>query len=310
VTDALLRRVRPRVALGPLQKRDLEAARDLCARNPIAFVLPAMHIERALNDTPPAAGRLWAVHRRDGRPRTLVGIVWHGVNVVPAVPDPAPGVLVGLADAMASRIAKPSALVGEADVVLDLWGRLESAWGPARAVRDEQWLMALDEPPRFPPPWPPGDAGYSALRLDAVHRAVPDDFDLVLPAAVHMFRGEVGYDPTEHGRGVYEDRLRRLIRGGRSFVQFGDVGGTRRVVFKAEVGVIGGGVAEIQGVWVEPLLRGRGLARAGLAAVCEAIQADTAPTVSLYVNSFNRAAIAVYEAVGFRRVGTFATVMM
>ncbi len=310
MTDALLRRVRPGVALTPLQRRDLEAARDLCAQNPVAYVLPAMHIERALADAPAAAGRLWALQRRDGKGRALVGVVWHGVNLVPAIPESSSGVVAALADSVADRLARPSALVGEADIVLNLWGRLEATWGPARAVRDEQWLMALDTPPRYPPPWPPGDAGFAALRLDAVHRAVPDDFNLVLPAAVHMFRGEVGYDPTEHGRGVYEDRLRRLIRGGRSFVQFGDVSDKRRVVFKAEIGVIGGGVAEVQGVWVEPLLRGRGLARAGLAAVCEAIQADTAPTVSLYVNSFNRAAIAVYNAIGFRRVGTFATVML
>jgi len=84
----------------------------------------------------------------------------------------------------------------------------------------------------------------------------------------------------------------------------------RRVVFKTEVGVVGGGVAEIQGVWVEPTLRGRGLGREGIALVCQAIQAGLAPTVSLYVNSFNRTALAAYEAVGFRRVGTFATVML
>ena len=69
-------------------------------------------------------------------------------------------------------------------------------------------------------------------------------------------------------------------------------------------------MAEIQGVWVEPSLRGFGLGREGLALVCETIQAAMAPTVSLYVNSFNREAIESYEAVGFRRIGTFSTVML
>jgi predicted GNAT family acetyltransferase len=43
--------------------------------------------------------------------------------------------------------------------------------------------------------------------------------------------------------------------------------------------------------------------------VIEATQATLAPTVSLYVNDFNAPAIAAYDAVGFERVGMFATVM-
>jgi predicted GNAT family acetyltransferase len=39
------------------------------------------------------------------------------------------------------------------------------------------------------------------------------------------------------------------------------------------------------------------------------VRADHAPTVSLYVNDFNAPALRAYEAVGFARVGTFATVM-
>ncbi|WP_431308434.1 GNAT family N-acetyltransferase [Demequina litorisediminis] len=65
----------------------------------------------------------------------------------------------------------------------------------------------------------------------------------------------------------------------------------------------------LQGVWVHPAVRGRGIARVGLARVADAIRATTAPTVSLYVNDFNVAAIAAYRAVGFREVGAFATVM-
>jgi predicted GNAT family acetyltransferase len=124
-----------------------------------------------------------------------------------------------------------------------------------------------------------------------------------------MFIGEVGYDPMRHGRVAYEDRLRQLVTGGRAFLQYGTVEGRRAVVFKSEVGAIGGSVAQLQGVWVHPSLRGRGLARAGLAAVIEATRTSLAPTVSLYVNDFNTRAIAAYEAVGFERVGLFATVM-
>ncbi|MFC6257705.1 GNAT family N-acetyltransferase, partial [Kocuria oceani] len=36
----------------------------------------------------------------------------------------------------------------------------------------------------------------------------------------------------------------------------------------------------------------------------------TTPVISLYVNDYNTRALATYERVGFRRVGTFATVLL
>jgi predicted GNAT family acetyltransferase len=65
----------------------------------------------------------------------------------------------------------------------------------------------------------------------------------------------------------------------------------------------------VQGVWVDPEYRGRGIAQAGMAAVVRAALAEVAPTVSLYVNSFNSSALAVYRRVGFEQVGTYATVL-
>jgi predicted GNAT family acetyltransferase len=40
------------------------------------------------------------------------------------------------------------------------------------------------------------------------------------------------------------------------------------------------------------------------------VPATIAPTVSLYVSDSNDVAVRAYEAVGFERVGTFATVMV
>lgn len=144
---------------------------------------------------------------------------------------------------------------------------------------------------------------------EPLRRASMADYPQLLPAAAHMFLGEVGYDPLEHGREAYEERLAHLIRAGRSYVMFGDVGGKRDIVFKAEVGVVGGGVAQIQGVWVQPSLRGKGYGSVGMSQLVERVRKDHAPAVSLYVNDFNEAAIGAYESAGFERVGTFATVM-
>ena len=58
-----------------------------------------------------------------------------------------------------------------------------------------------------------------------------------------------------------------------------------------------------------PELRGRGLGAAGTASVVALAQAMFAPVVSLYVNDFNLPARRAYERVGFRRAGTFASIL-
>jgi len=44
--------------------------------------------------------------------------------------------------------------------------------------------------------------------------------------------------------------------------------------------------------------------------VTSAVLRGIASEATLYVNDFNTPAIATYEAVGFRRVGTFATILL
>ncbi len=66
--------------------------------------------------------------------------------------------------------------------------------------------------------------------------------------------------------------------------------------------------SQIQGVWVRPDLRGRGLGTAAMADG-DRLRAAATPTVSLYVNDFNHPARRVYERLGMRQVATVATVM-
>ena len=60
---------------------------------------------------------------------------------------------------------------------------------------------------------------------------------------------------------------------------------------------------------MDPAHRGRRLSEAGMAAVVRLAREQLAPRVTLYVNDFNTAARKSYLAVGFRQVGTFATVL-
>src|SRR5665647_3486872 len=76
-------------------------------------------------------------------------------------------------------------------------------------------------------------------------------------------------------------------RAGRTFVRIEDGPDGPEVVFKADLGAVSSGVAQVQGVWVLPRLRGRRLSEPGMAAVVELTLGRVAPLVSLYVNSYN-----------------------
>ena len=176
---------------------------------------------------------------------------------------------------------------------MPMWQRLEPAWGPARDVRPQQPLMSLTTMP--------------ACDIDAQVRQVrPDEIDTYLVAAIDMFIGEVGVDPRlgDGGRG-YRRRVASLIAAGRAWARFQN----GEVVFKAEVGSQSPAVSQIQGVWVHPEWRGRGLGTAGTATLA-AVIVGTGRIASLYVNDFNTVARATYDRIGFTEVGTFATVLL
>jgi hypothetical protein len=265
---------------------------QLCAVDPVGTVLASVRLEHArASGLRAAGGEVWG-YSEDGE---IVAACWVGANLVPIMPglDAATRgrALDALGDLGASRGRRCSSVVGPRDDVLDLWDRLRTAWPAARDVRDDQPSMVIDQPTTVEPD-------------PAVRRSRPDELAAVLPACVAMFTEEVGYSPLGAG-GYYEARVRSLIAQGRSFVRLED----GRVVFKAEVAAVALGVGQVQGVWVTPERRGQRLSEIGMAAVVAATQAEIAPVVSLYANAYNTRALASYRAVGFRQVGTYATVL-
>ena len=121
-----------------------------------------------------------------------------------------------------------------------------------------------------------------------------------------MFNEELLVEPPRAAaKSLLRGRLAELINGGQAFVRFDRRG---RVAFKAEIGAVSAATCQVQGVWVRPDLRGRGLATSAVSAVLDhALR--LAPTVSLYVNDFNLPARAVYAKLGMRQVATLSTVM-
>ena len=188
---------------------------------------------------------------------------------------------------------RSSSIVGPAEEVMDLWSRVSDSWGPAREVRANQPVMAIRK--------------NSPVEIDhEVRYSNHSDLEELLPACIAMFTEEVGISPTSNGGGsAYRNRISELVSGRRSFVKY--LGS--ELVFKAEVGTVGAGVAQIQGVWVKPEFRGQGISVPAMAAVVKLILADLAPVVSLYVNDYNEVALNTYRSAGFEHVDTFATIL-
>jgi predicted GNAT family acetyltransferase len=177
-------------------------------------------------------------------------------------------------------------------MVEPLWRLLEPTWGPARAIRSRQPVMAIDAEP--------------VIASDPLVRRVrPDELDILYPAAVAMFTEEVGVSPVQGDPNAYRSRVRELIASGRAYARIED----DRVVFKAELGAVSDLACQVQGVWVSPAERGRGLSAAGIASVVRLTRQDFAPIVCLYVNDFNIAARRAYARVGFNEVGAFSSIL-
>jgi uncharacterized protein len=270
-----------------LGERDLEDSLAILRRDPVANVFVESRVTAIHGRSWRIGGELWG-YVDDGR---LQALCWSGANLVPVAADDA--ALEAFAERIRRQGRRCSSIVGPAEQVLPLWRLLEPAWGPAREVRPDQPLLVCDGPP--------------AVRPDAAVRLVTSaELDSLVPASVAMFTEEVGVSPLAHdGGSLYRARVAELVRSERAFARIEH----GRVVFKAEVGAASVAACQVQGVWVDPARRGEGLSVGGMAAVVAAAQRSIAPRVSLYVNAYNTAARRAYEHVGFRQVGTFATVL-
>ena len=270
-----------------LERRDLDEVLDLLDRDPVADVFVASRVRGAGLAESRLGAQVWGYGER-GR---LEALCYSGANLVPV--QAGPEAVRAFAERARRQGRRCSSLVGESGAVQHLWSLLTPSWGRARAVRDAQPLMALDGPPTAEP-----DPGVRRVRRDEV--------DTLLPACIAMFTEEIGVSPLAgDGGALYRARVTELVTQGRAYARIED----GRVLFKAEVGAATSSVCQVQGVWVDPALRGRGLSVGGTAAVATLARAEVAPVVSLYVNDFNVAARRAYERVGFRQVGTFTSVL-
>lgn len=225
----------------------------------------------------------------DGRLHSALHV---GANVVPVAMDDSAqaGFVEKLGPARrASSIMGPGQAVRSLHAALsERWG---DTWGIAREVRAHQPLLVIDHEPVVAPD-------------PRVRRITLAEFDSYLDASVRMYTEEVGVSPLGSDPRSYASHVRRTITEGRAFgiVENG------RVIYKSDIGAQTDDATQIQGVWLDPRLRGRSISTGAMAGVVRLCR-EVAPICSLYVNDFNAPARALYARVGFRHLDEFATVL-
>ncbi|RNL65503.1 GNAT family N-acetyltransferase [Nocardioides marmoriginsengisoli] len=284
--DADRTQTRPGVVrvLGPA---DLPAALAVLEADPVTNVFADYRSRITQLDQRWLGGQMWGYIEDSA----LVSLCHVGANLVPV--QAGENACAAFAERALSQRRLSSTIVGPAESVRWLWRDLADAWGPARDERWDQPHLVISTPPLVA-----ADPG--------VRRTTPEEVDTLYPACVAMYTEEVGVSPeADGGRNLYRARVTQLVNKGWSFSRI--EGG--KVVFKAEIACASPLACQVQGVYVDPEHRGRGVGASGMAAVVAYALAEIAPAVSLYVNAHNAPARAAYAKVGFSQTATFSTLM-
>jgi GNAT superfamily N-acetyltransferase len=245
---------------------------DFCAEDPVERVFLEDVARRGL-------GRFTAVEDGD----RLTALCHVGANIVPSGQGCS-------AFAEATARSRARMVIGEERAVGELWDAVASRMPPPREDRPGQPVYVIDESPA---------SGEAALR-----EATTADLDVLVPACAQAHFEEIGIDPLRRDPEGFRWRTQAQIGEGRSWVWLdGDT-----ILFKAEASAWTPQAVQLQQVWVDPAVRGRGYGARGMRDLCRRLL-ERAPTVCLFVRADNEAGIATYESIGMRRTISYRSLI-
>jgi uncharacterized protein len=190
-----------------------------------------------------------------------------------------------VAERILTRMLPVRAIISPAELVDSLWQRLETRLDAPTVVRMNQPIYAIRGRLDFPD-------------LQHVRHSTVRDLDSLVPACAAMHTEEVGIDPLDRDAAGYRERIRELVDKKRSLIWLQD----GKIVAKCEYSAFTPEAVQLMGVWTDPRYRRHGFGRALLREVCGHL-ARKGRSVTLFVNDFNRPAMALYESLGFKRIG-------
>jgi RimJ/RimL family protein N-acetyltransferase len=134
----------------------------------------------------------------------------------------------------------------------------------------------------------------AAAPLPDLRPAKPEDYDLVFETGARLRAEELAEDPRLVDPAAYARRVEEECRDGFTYVW--REGAALR--FRASLSARTADAAQISGVYTPPEWRGRGYATRGVAELCRRVF-EQSRSACLFVNDFNRPALAVYRKLGF-----------
>jgi predicted GNAT family acetyltransferase len=190
-----------------------------------------------------------------------------------------------VADRILTRMLPVRAIISPSHLVEALWTHLRSRLDPPTVVRLNQPIYAIRR--RFDYP-----------ELSAARYSTMKDLDQLVPACAAMHKEEVGIDPMQRDAAGYRERVRELVEKRRSVILVSN----NRIAAKCEYSAVTNDAVQLMGVWTDPRHRRRGFCRELLREVCGHLF-RRGKVITLFVNDFNQPAIALYESLGFQRIG-------
>lgn len=182
-----------------------------------------------------------------------------------------------------SKIA-PTRIISRAETVLELhrrmmdlsprWGRIRAEFPESGMALEREALAAESEP---------------ALRMARIEEA-----EAVAAGSVRAMNEEIGIDSSEREFARLVRSKADLIERNRYYVVEED----GEILFQAYLSARLPQAAQVQGVWVPPEHRNRGLATRCLAEMCRRCF-ESSDSIVLRVQNRNLPAVRVYEKVGF-----------